>query len=293
MYRVLLVEDEATVREGIVQKIDWSAHGFELAGSCENGSQALEVLNEGPVDLVITDINMPVMDGLELARQIQLNFSETVVVLLTGYSEFAYAQAAIKYRVHEYILKPVTARQLRQLLDKLYSELAARDEVPKQVAAMQDAVDSARQVMRRSFLQSFAAGELSSDKWQKGLEQFGIQLNGPPYGVMLVNIRPAIDKSQAEKLIRLALERMGEGILLPEYTTENQLLILYGGVESSWVYQRLEQAALECSLMLLAVAGRALHPHGRAAHEPGGCPGRMGAPLPFNRKQFAQLETGA
>lgn len=126
MYSIMLVEDESAVREGILKKIDWQSHGFELAGAFENGKQAADALEKAPVDAVITDVNMPVMDGLALARFISETAPKTIVVILTGFGEFTYAQTAIRYKVHEYVLKPVTAKQLGQLLDKLCVELDSR-----------------------------------------------------------------------------------------------------------------------------------------------------------------------
>lgn len=126
MYSIMLVEDESAVREGILKKINWREHGFELAGAFENGKQAADALEEAHVDVVITDVNMPVMDGLALARLISETAPQTIVVILTGFGDFSYAQTAIRYKVHEYILKPITAKQLRELLDKLCSELDAR-----------------------------------------------------------------------------------------------------------------------------------------------------------------------
>lgn len=128
MYQVMLVEDEAVVRQGIVQKIDWQAHGFNLIGVFENGKQALSAFKVQPAHVVITDINMPIMDGLTLAGELKNLSPGTLVILLTGYDEFAYAQKAIEYRVHSYILKPITASQLKKLLDNLYKELSDRDE---------------------------------------------------------------------------------------------------------------------------------------------------------------------
>lgn len=126
MYSVMLVEDESAVRDGICKKINWNEHGFELAGAYENGRLAADALEKGPVDVVITDVNMPVMDGLALARLISETAPQTIVVILTGFGDFSYAQTAIRYRVHEYILKPITAKQLRELLDKLCGELDGR-----------------------------------------------------------------------------------------------------------------------------------------------------------------------
>ena len=144
MYSIALVEDESTVRDGIVKKIDWEKHGFTLAGAFENGRLAADALLENPVDVVITDVNMPVMDGLSLARLLNEQMPRTIVIILTGFGDFSYAQTAIRYKVHEYILKPITAKQLRELLDKLRAELDERrrdDETAELIKRKLDILD--------------------------------------------------------------------------------------------------------------------------------------------------------
>ena len=103
MYRILLVDDEILVRDA------WGAIDCELVGDCENGKQAAEFVKEHPVDIVLTDILMPYMDGMELSSFLHDNYPEIVIVIFSGFGEFEYAKKAIKYGVSEYLLKPVTA----------------------------------------------------------------------------------------------------------------------------------------------------------------------------------------
>ena len=110
MYKVLLVDDEVLIREAIRQNIHWEEMGFELIASCENGKQAMEVIEKTPPDLVLTDIYMPYVDGIGLARYIHEHCPDTRTIIISGYDEFEYAKQAVRYQVMEYILKPVTSR---------------------------------------------------------------------------------------------------------------------------------------------------------------------------------------
>ncbi len=119
MYRILLVDDEILIRDAIRENIDWASMECELAADFENGRQAWAYIRENPVDIVLTDIFMPYMDGLELSRLIHENYPDTAVVIFSGFGEFEYAQKAMKYGVSDYMLKPVTSAELRQVIGKM------------------------------------------------------------------------------------------------------------------------------------------------------------------------------
>ncbi len=119
MYRILLVDDEILVRDAIKENIDWGSMDCELVGDCENGKQAAEFVENHPVDIVLTDILMPYMDGMELSKFLHNNYPEIVIVIFSGFGEFEYAKKAIQYNVSEYMLKPVTAMELREVIGKM------------------------------------------------------------------------------------------------------------------------------------------------------------------------------
>lgn len=132
MYKVLLVDDEILVREAISAKIQWNQLGFELVGECENGRDAIELLENTPVDVVLTDICMPYIDGMGLSKYIYENLPNTTIIIFSGYSDFEYAKQAILYKVAEYLLKPVTARELSEVLDRIREKLdGERQQVQK------------------------------------------------------------------------------------------------------------------------------------------------------------------
>lgn len=120
MLKVLLVDDEPFILQGLQVLIDWEKEGYEVPRTASNGQEALDILLEQPMDLVIADINMPVMTGLELMRQIrQIDTLDTWFVILSGYAEFSYAQEAMRYDCTDYILKPVEKDVLLSLLRKV------------------------------------------------------------------------------------------------------------------------------------------------------------------------------
>jgi Response regulator containing CheY-like receiver domain and AraC-type DNA-binding domain len=105
MYRVMIVEDEFIVRYGIRSMIDWEKVGLEVTGEAANGKEALELIRQAPPDILITDIKMPVMDGIQLIEEVRNNGYSVKVIILSNLEEFQYAQKAIRYGVSEYMIK--------------------------------------------------------------------------------------------------------------------------------------------------------------------------------------------
>ena len=121
----MLVDDEAEIRDGIQRKIDWAGSGFTFVGSAENGQEALELAESLHPDVVMTDIKMPFMDGLTLGRHLTERFPGVKLVFFSGFDDFEYAQKAIQIGAAEYILKPVSAAELTEVLQKLRGQLDA------------------------------------------------------------------------------------------------------------------------------------------------------------------------
>lgn len=122
-YKVIVVEDEALIIKNVVKKIEQLELGFEVVETAKNGQAALEVIRDKLPDVIITDIRMPIMDGLQLLQQLYESDPTVRSVIISGYNDFEYAREAIKYNVTDYLLKPVDTEALYQCLFRLKIEL--------------------------------------------------------------------------------------------------------------------------------------------------------------------------
>lgn len=118
MIKVFLVEDEAIIRRGIRNNIDWESHGLKLVGEAEDGEYAYPMILKSRPDILLTDVKMPFMDGLELSRLVKKELPKTKIIILSGYDEFDYAKEGIKIGISDYLLKPVTPVTLIDALKK-------------------------------------------------------------------------------------------------------------------------------------------------------------------------------
>ena len=120
MLKVVVVEDEELVRKGIVLAVDWASVGCAVVGEAANGQEGLEVIARYRPDLIVTDIKMPRLDGLEMVRQLRAQGNRAYVILLTAYSDFSYAQAAVKLGAVDYLLKPFRDGELEAVVERIH-----------------------------------------------------------------------------------------------------------------------------------------------------------------------------
>ena len=191
MYRILLVDDEILVRDAIKENIDWQSMDCELVGDCENGKQAAEFVQEHPVDIVLTDILMPYMDGMELSHFLHDNYPDIVIVVFSGFGEFEYAKKAIQYGVSEYLLKPVTAMELTGVIQKMKEKV---EQTRKEKAKMESLTKTSEnyrenaQVIRSKTLEALVNCTIDIQKSLDKLEEMGITLSGCGYRVAVFDI---------------------------------------------------------------------------------------------------------
>ena len=123
MIKVFLVEDEAIIRRGIKKNVEWEKNGFEFVGEAGDGEYAYPQILKTEPDILITDIKMPFMDGLELSEQVKKVLPATKIMILSGYNEFDYAKMAIKIGVTDYLLKPISSEKLLDAVNKVAEEI--------------------------------------------------------------------------------------------------------------------------------------------------------------------------
>ena len=120
MNKVILVDDEMYFRKGLRNLINWEDCGFQVVGEAANGEDALKLIHEVNPDLIITDIRMPVLDGIGLIKQaIEIEAIQSKFIIISGHSDFIYAQQALRYGVHDFVLKPIDQDEIEQTLRSL------------------------------------------------------------------------------------------------------------------------------------------------------------------------------
>lgn len=144
MYKAIVVDDEPYMLEAWETLIDWQAFGYQLCGTAKDGEEALALIKTNEPDLVMTDIQMPVLNGIELVRVMKEELRlEARTVIVSGYSEFTYAQQALRYQVDHYVLKPLMLKEIHSILTELKEELdkacLAKEEVNRERAAAEAA----------------------------------------------------------------------------------------------------------------------------------------------------------
>ena len=191
MYRILLVDDEILVRDAIRENIDWGSMDCQLVGDCENGRQAMEFVMEHPVDIVLTDICMPYMDGMELSRFLHESYPDIFIVIFSGFGEFEYAQKAIQYGVSEYLLKPVTAMELREVIGKVKAKIdekrGAREQMDTLLQTSEDYRDNALMI-RSDALEGLVSCTRDIQESIHQLERLGIYLDAQSYRVAIIDL---------------------------------------------------------------------------------------------------------
>lgn len=186
MYKVLLVDDEALIREAISENIQWEELGFSFMGACENGRQAMEMIEREQPDLLLTDINMPFVDGMELTKFVYENYPDTKVIIISGFDEFEYAKNAVKYQVLEYILKPITPMEFLETLQRVKKMFDERRESQRDMKKIRSAYVSSLPTLQARYLHNLLSGTADYSKVLEKQEELRLQLKASCYNTALV-----------------------------------------------------------------------------------------------------------
>lgn len=186
MYKVLLVDDEALIREAISENISWEEMGFSFMGACENGKQAMEVIEKEQPDLLLTDINMPFVDGIELTKFVYENYPDTKVIIISGFDEFEYAKCAVKYQVLEYILKPITPMEFLETLQRVKQMFDEKRQSQRDMKKIRSAYVSNLPALQGRYLYHLLNGTADYSKMKEKQEELKLNLNAACYNTALL-----------------------------------------------------------------------------------------------------------
>lgn len=207
LYRVLLVDDEEDIRVGISQKMDWEGLGFSLVGQAENGRDALELAESLKPDVVLTDIKMPFMDGLELCSILTGRLPASKFVVFSGFDDFEYAKQAIQMNVSEYILKPINAAELAAVLEKLKAQLDAERAERRNAEQLRRRYEESLPVLRGLFFTRLLDGRINRERMLELAERYDVALDGGAFAAAIVHIDSAGPQGE---LVTMSVQQLFE-----------------------------------------------------------------------------------
>lgn len=226
MIKVFLVEDEIIMRNGIKNNIPWEREGYEFVGDASDGELAYPLIKKTQPDILITDIRMPFMDGLELSALVKKEFPKIKIIILSGYGEFDYAKEAIRIGVTDYLLKPVSAKALLEAVAKVADQIhGEREEEAMMLKHMQDMEENVVLEKQRLF-DDVVTNQIGFREMLERGEHLGLDFAASYYLVMLFKILPVGNPMDYSKAMVECQQKVEERI-----HQEDEILLFDRGVE--------------------------------------------------------------
>lgn len=234
--KVFLVEDEYIVREGIKNNIDWEKNGYDFCGEASDGELAFPMISEKRPDIVITDIRMPFMDGIELSRMIKEEYPEIKIIILSGHEEFEYAKAAIQIGVEEYLLKPINGDELLQVVNRVAQKI--KEENESRETLQEGEGDENFEYAKRQLLSSLIDDNASlSDAMEQG-KKIHLNLMAQCYNIMMLKLqRKNKEQGFSQRILELyktmedALKEQDGQSIMFDRAPEGKVILFMGSGE--------------------------------------------------------------
>ncbi|UKS28150.1 response regulator [Paenibacillus sp. HWE-109] len=250
MKKILLVDDEILIREIIRDSIDWEKEGFIYSGDASDGEVALPIIERVQPDILITDILMPFMNGLELSSIMSKQFPDMKIIIISGHAEFEYARSAMQIGVQEYCLKPISPTELLKVLHKVSAEIDKEREISMQLQLLKAKEYESSTISQDKLLNDLCSGFMTTSEVMHHSASIQLNIIAHYYVVTVLDLR----ETEADKHEELNARHDNERLLLDKCSIlkENykQLMFQRSRTESVWIIKgdTLENLKLELQL---------------------------------------------
>ncbi|OCA98412.1 response regulator transcription factor [Clostridium beijerinckii] len=198
MWKLVIADDEPKIRRGIENILNWSEFGIEIVGQAEDGEIALEIIKENRPDIILLDINMPFLNGLDLLQKLKEIGNNGIVIIISGYDDFSYAQKALQFNVFDYILKPVSKKNIEEIIIKVTNKLIKRGKENNYLEWVKRQLAENKEVLQKTFFSEWFNNKLSDEQVLKEMSFFDIEF-GRNIGIMVIKI---VEKLNVEVSVR-------------------------------------------------------------------------------------------
>ena len=203
MYRVIIVDDEKFVRKSIINQIEWDQRGLVLAGEANNGKDALDLVYLVKPDIILVDIKMPIMNGIELIRNVKKDYPDIYFIILSGYDDFEYTKEAIKLGITNYIKKPIDENELNETLSLIVNMIQHQKENEEQFRDISRQIKKSKAIVYENYLNNLLYGQYNL------LSEEEVEFTYENFRLLLAYISEA---SGAENLPELLIETVQKGV---------------------------------------------------------------------------------
>ena len=257
MYSILLVDDEEAVRGSIRKLTPWKECGFYVISEASNGLEALSVLSENIPDVIITDIKMPYMDGIEFIKEVRARYSSSVqIIILSGYDEFTYAQTALKLDVAEYVLKPVSVEAMKEVLSRAKERIDADVARVTDIQMLESFYADAFEVYKEKFLVSLInpTRPIDEERILLKAKEYSISLIGSMFCIAVAELSDeTLSSVMMEEIISEGLNENNDAL---SFQYENQAVLIF----SSQLSDRSDSTfSTQVSRILALLQSRLIH----------------------------------
>ncbi|TCP29560.1 two-component system response regulator YesN [Scopulibacillus darangshiensis] len=240
MKKVFLIDDEILIREGIRNHIAWHNEGFNFCGDAADGEIALPLIEKEKPDILITDIQMPFMDGLQVSRIIRQKMPWIKIIILSGHDEFHYAKEAISIGVMEYVLKPFSSSDLLRLLHKVAKQIDLEQSARDQLEELQNQNNNRLRVSQERFFNDLCLGTLTPSEAIEMADALQLDVISKYYMVIITEYELLKDNQSAE-----TYGNIRDHLMIKLKHVENLFYFQRSIKETVWIYKRDDVNELE------------------------------------------------
>ncbi|MDF2715865.1 MAG: Two component transcriptional regulator, AraC family [Paenibacillus sp.] len=244
LYNVMVVDDERIIREGIAALVDWSGMGLKLAGCMSDGAAAIEEMERLRPDIVITDIKMPRMDGLELIRQAKRRFPAMKFVILSGFGEFRFASQAMQYGVKHYILKPCDEHDIKKVLTDVIHDLEVESRERNAFGRMERMLNEAVPKAREMQLSDYLLGRMTDGETEGYLEWARLRNGDGLLRLLACRTETEWRHEDAKKLIAWIVEHFGDEHVKHYTVIHHVVVLLVADYTRAELLEQMEQTTI-------------------------------------------------